>query len=107
MNGAGTYLHPKYATGGLGSTADSPVRIPVFHVILVVASVLLIVCAILVALGIYLRVLQVARRNHRQGNDSKSRVGNSNGNRQNSAPLLHSQSLPPIRQQLQIKIEEF
>ncbi|CAD5208679.1 unnamed protein product [Bursaphelenchus xylophilus] len=40
--------------------------IPVFHLVLVIVSVLLICCSIFTAIGIYLRVLHLSRRHKRK-----------------------------------------
>jgi Flp pilus assembly protein TadB len=93
--------------------------VPIFHVVLVIASILLIVCAILVAISIYLRVLHLARRRRKsestQNEDSVTNMARHLRKTRNSAPAaLKAATCVSVtstnagsRQPLQIKIEEF
>ena len=81
---------------------DRNSHIPLFHVALVTASLLLIVCALLTAFGIYLRVLHVARRNAKRrslpsdADDAAISAANRRGVRQSApAALLGCNRQPP------------
>lgn len=96
-------------------SADPNSKIPIFHVVLVVSSILLIICAILTALTIYLRVLQLSRRRSRRrkstgAEEALSVAGGTNSATREKSPspvVLKSARItrqPDRRQQLEIKI---